>query len=256
MVDHIRARDEAAKDANRLLGELLGGLVELSHALYDWHTKQESQRFARLAAWVDDVTDGRYLWQNDGGIEACSPRLGRGWPVLHLDGDSAAIDAALGRVIDVDTRIHDAGLDHVVRRLTERVHPSMRELDLLRFRHSGARIRRSIPSEHTLANHLDAVTTRMRLWRSLDDRVAAAGSHALGHQSAAWPSDAPEPPLPPQLCRAEAELEAHAFECAEILDRNLAETMLLELHVDRVVNYLRRRTAGSALLRTLSAIQK
>ena len=52
LIDVIRARDEAAKDANRLLAELSGRLMTLEIAVYRWRKQLLATRELLIQEWL------------------------------------------------------------------------------------------------------------------------------------------------------------------------------------------------------------
>ena len=70
IVDHVRARDEAAKDANRLLGELLGRLERLEGVFSEWRRQLHDDRWRLVAHWVERSTDEAYRWRHASGASS------------------------------------------------------------------------------------------------------------------------------------------------------------------------------------------
>ncbi|NEB78921.1 hypothetical protein G3I40_27425 [Streptomyces sp. SID14478] len=70
LIDRIRARDEAAKDANRLLTELLAKLSELDVALQEVYENCDSYRSAYLDVASGAAESGRLAWSPRFGFES------------------------------------------------------------------------------------------------------------------------------------------------------------------------------------------
>ncbi len=248
LVDHIRARDEAAKDANRLLSELLGALGRLDRQLYEWRQDLDDGRFRIVRRWVDVTTSGRYCWNYDGGIERTdSVDMWGTSPIREHDGSE--LYAAMDAVTDVEQRLDRAGLSHVARRLTRKVRASTSALGLITGLKNWS-IHREVITPTDLEERLENV--RQRLPQISRASIEQPDDIALFRYHARVRRDDPDAGRKGM----EAELEDRAFDCSCAVDTVLAETMLLELHAHRVAGYLHRRTHGSALMRALSVVQK
>jgi hypothetical protein len=233
LIDRIRARDEAAKDANRLLSELYGGLTHLYYALSAWLDYLKSERTTLLEEWVEQVTDQEYTWRFRGGLEL----IGDSWrhsPTRSEHGDvSSEMETAISAITDIDQSLRDKGLTRVALRLTYRVSRSIIELGLMS------------PYPTWDASRLHSVFySPSNLERVQRD---AAMVNAVGVRRR---DDAAAPDY------FEQRLESAAFNRARYLDLSIAEIERQQLHLQRVRTHLNSRMLGSWWTRSLSVLQK
>ena len=233
LIDRIRARDEAAKDANRLLSELYGGLTRLAYALGDWLDYLKRERTRLLVEWVEQVTDQEYTWRFRGGLEL----IGDSWrhsPTRSEHGDvSSEMETAISAITDIDQSLRDKGLTRVALRLTYRVSLSIIRLGLMSPYpiRDASRLHSAFYSPSNLervqrnAAMVNAVGVRRR------DDDAARGYF-------------------------EQDLEWAAFNHARYLDLSIAEIERQQLHLRRVRAHLNSRMLGSWWTRSLSVLQK
>jgi hypothetical protein len=263
LVDHIRARDEAAKEANRLLGQLYARLERLSLALDFWQEEFANHREQMLETWVNNVTAGRYIWHYGGGVMASdTPDW---YPTSRWEShyDPEPLLQALADLTTIEDSVQDSGFERVAIRLTSRVYDSMQELDILRgqFRRVTSPTRGAADHRLPLPADIQAIFAHrphdLLYWR--DATAGLVGSHALpiGNQvSVAITEDASEKEQIRLRHKREVELENQAFQRLETADTHLAKLLLKQIHLHRIEYYLRRRSQGSAVTRSLAAIQK
>lgn len=114
ILDLVRARDEAAKDANRLLTELGGQTSKLYYSATLWAGELGNCSAALVDGRVDEISAHNYCYIRP---EVKPARwlggLPRGGAVL----DSSTYEADLDSVQHVLERIQDLGLSHVAVRL-------------------------------------------------------------------------------------------------------------------------------------------
>lgn len=253
LIDHIRARDEAAKDANRLLAQLYGRLDVLDHAIYDWRTYLERQRPRMLMVWVENATGGEYGWRHDGGIY----KRHSSSDIMQdsMDPNAEIVDKALAGVLETEDRLRDAGLTHVAVSLTRRIYSLMREIGVLRGL-PGWNIRNEMPSPAKLAEAFESSKSIFVGLRPSDVRFTAPPSSS---QQRPLGGNVRDDVLFSQTEAGrffESDLEERAYDCARLSDKHLVQLYLFELHLHRVLAFLHRRTRGSALTRSMSVIQK
>lgn len=236
VVDRIRARDEAAKDANKLLAELYGQLTQLSHVLYQWREELLTGRHDRVASYVEEVTHGRHSWGPGGGLIAARHvvpfrRTAGRFPGPEVVG--GRLTARIEAIEILDASIRDKGLVVVARRLTWRVRYPMGELGLLRPLGLSSGLAR-------------ATCAPSALYAPDPARVAAAGAMPAGRAHTL-------PVLDDHLLER---IESEAFNYARALDMSIAKVILCQAHVQRVARHLGGRMVGSWWTRTLSLVQK
>ncbi|WP_280463170.1 hypothetical protein [Nocardia carnea] len=119
VIDNIRARDEAAKDANRLLAELCGALLRTEYQLLLWSRWLKWQTESPLIqVRVERFTDGAYSW-TEGRLQPSedAPRDATG-PEAELDRYQTELAATLDDVTEVCRKITASGLTTVCLRMT------------------------------------------------------------------------------------------------------------------------------------------
>lgn len=253
LVDHIRARDEAAKEANRLIAQLYGAFVRLDLAIYDWHEALARDRSALVGEWVEHITDARYGWSYQGGL--CDP-LPQGWASSReqrFEREAAELETALGAVREIEDKLEQAGLTEIAIRLTWKVHGSLREL-AVPAGSSRWTIRDAIPSPATIATCLEAHRPLLP-WLE-DDAISGDGFHEYRLAGDGAVRTAAQPKSMASQQAFEAELEEHAFGVARVVDCRLAELYRCRMHLVRVIGHLNRRLHGSLFTRSAAAIQK
>ncbi|MFF1380706.1 hypothetical protein [Streptomyces sp. NPDC058308] len=122
LIDRIRARDEAAKDVNRMLAELLAKLSELDVALQEVYENIDSYRSAYLDVASGMAEPGR-AWSPKFGFE--SDRYGlrvslygrRSFEILLEEPEFRRLECALDAVADHLTDIRDKGISSVALRI-------------------------------------------------------------------------------------------------------------------------------------------
>ncbi|MCX4587025.1 hypothetical protein [Streptomyces sp. NBC_01481] len=125
LLDRIRARDEAAKETNKLLTELNGLLGEFRMAYADWVDIMESSRHEYFRRLASDSTQSTWTWTPHDG-----PNQKHFWPNQINDrlGGAAArrLEAAGTRVTEHMETIRDKGLSPVAHRILSPVWSSFR----------------------------------------------------------------------------------------------------------------------------------
>jgi hypothetical protein len=90
LVDRVRARDEAAKDANRLLAQLYGRLSDVQHCAAEYIKVVNGSRTEVVAGAVLKGSSGRYTWTYGRGLTLSTDRfmvnMPEHWPTKEADG--------------------------------------------------------------------------------------------------------------------------------------------------------------------------
>ncbi|WP_448616231.1 hypothetical protein [Modestobacter sp. URMC 112] len=236
VVDRIRARDEAAKDANKLLAEMYGQLTQLSYVLYQWREELLTGRHDRVASYVEEVTHGRHSWGPGGGLIAAGHvvpfrRTGGRFPGPEVVG--GRLTAHIEAIETLDASIRDKGLVVVARRLTWRVRYPLGELGLLRPLGLNSGLRRATCAPSALyAPNLAMVAAVEPRTPGKTEVLPVLDDHLLDR------------------------IESEAFNYARVLDMSIAKVILCEAQIQRVARYLGSRMVGSWWTRTLSLVQK
>jgi hypothetical protein len=117
LVDRIRARDEAAKDANRLLAQLYGRLSDLQLCAAEYIKLIDESRAEVVDGAVLKASSGLYTWTHSGGL---TPNTNRfmvntpgGWPSKKAD----RLEQACKELSDHLAGYRRNGLHTVARRL-------------------------------------------------------------------------------------------------------------------------------------------
>jgi hypothetical protein len=235
LIDVIRARDEAAKDANRLLAELNGRLGRLEVAIYHWREYLVRSRYSMLRKWVDHSSDGDYTWDYAGGVSRMSPEhLHRYWSDFpdETTRHEEELAAIIHEISALKNLISDKGLYLVILRQTARVSASMAKLALgTDYRRDEDHFRRSFRTP----DHVD---------RFLRDQEQHVSRRPIGERDEL------------DLKRYEKNLEQTAYNVLRVLDFYALDLMVLERHLRRVRIFLTKRVIGSFWTRALSVVQK
>jgi hypothetical protein len=231
LIDDIRARDDAARDANRLLGELQGQLLRVLYAMYDWRRQLDDARWGMVSRWVDEASSGTYQWRLSGGIEPASrrrlmslgPRVEEAWETDRY----AELDRLCEELATLMAKITDAGLHSVAIRLARRVYRPLHHLGLTTTFPTAQSIRRQIATPSSLGKD----------WKHhfLFERPTSADPNGMRY--------------------FEAELEDEAFKRARWADLTLAQLRLAERSIEDVLDFLGRRVAGRFWTRLLSGVK-
>lgn len=122
LIDRIRARDEAAKDANRMLAELLAKLSKLDVALQEVHKNIDAYRSAYLDVASGAAESGR-AWSPEFGFESdhYRPRASlygrKSLEILLEEPEFQRLQCALDEVADHLTNIREKGISSVALRI-------------------------------------------------------------------------------------------------------------------------------------------
>lgn len=132
LVDRIRARDESAKDANRLLAQLYGRLSDLELCAAEYIKQIDGSRAQLVAAAVLKASSGRYTWSHSSGLTSSA----NSFMTNTLEGwfNKKPVEQAFKELSDHLAVYRRNGLDTVAQRLTLPVSFSLYEC-CIRFSH-------------------------------------------------------------------------------------------------------------------------
>ncbi|MFJ8729838.1 hypothetical protein [Streptomyces bauhiniae] len=135
LIDKIRARDEAAKDVNRMLAELLAKLSELDVSLRSVHENINSYRFAYLDIVSGAAESGR-TWYPEFGFTGEHYGYGvsiygrKSLDILLEEPEFQRLQRALNALADHLTEIRDKGVSSVALRILSPVWEELYECRL------------------------------------------------------------------------------------------------------------------------------
>jgi hypothetical protein len=229
LVDRIRARDESAKDANRLLAQLFGKLSDLEAAATDYVTLAERSRTVMISAAALKATSGRYAWTHYSGLES------RSWhhdnqPDLWLRKEYQRLDQACKALSDHLAQYRANGLHTVAQRLTQPIFLSLLECGINFF---GT-------DEH--AQYL-----RSRLFNSADEilpQIEQAIKRIIGMEADGSARDF-------EVIRNRLDDATREWACH--LDMRVATAYYTILHISHINVFLNRRLHGTTRTRLASS---
>ncbi len=220
-LDNMRARDEATKDANKLLAELLARLIAARRATQSWSQVLTRQRFSLTDELVRRLTDHRYRALSTGGIAPTTrstkfrvPPLGN--PAEAWQGEADRIASAIAEVTEICERIQQAGLETVCRRLTWTEHSAFDSLGIFRIAAHEMRPLRSVPQPSRVRADIDEIVE------------FAQYQH-------------PDTDDPEERARIGRWVEDQAFRLQKGLDERLAQLAAVERNLDIAIHLLNRR---------------
>jgi hypothetical protein len=230
LVDRIRARDEAAKDANRLLAQLFGKLSDLEHAATDYIALVERSRTVLISAATLKVAGGRYAWTHYSGLEAPS-WYHENQSDRELRERQQRLDEASEALSDHLAQFRLNGLHTVARRLTLSIFNSLFECGVDFYGTEGIQYLRS------------------RLLDSLAEIQLASHIEDLIKQMTAVEGDGGSEDF--ELLRNR--IDNAVRDCACNLDARVARAYYTILHLRRINNFLNRRLHGTTRTRLASS---
>ncbi|WP_433662667.1 hypothetical protein ACQPW1_11280 [Nocardia sp. CA-128927] len=238
VLDRICARDEAAKDANRLLAELCGALIRVRYQLMLWDMWLTWQfEYPLVDARVVRFTNGAYChsMRGAGGIQRRDPRTSKAEGLdAELDGFQSSLSAVLDDLAGVCQKITTAGLTTVCWRLTTRISRPIVELELL--------------NQHEVVDPSIRFSSRPATVKTLLDRPVFA-----------WPCtdfDTNERNYDAVSTASVNSAEREMFEFRARLSDLVCDLAVTDYNCRRVINHLNRRMHGSPLQRIASAMAK
>ncbi|MGA5420688.1 hypothetical protein [Streptomyces lavendulocolor] len=233
LIDRIRARDEAAKDVNRMLAELLAKLSKLDVALQEVHENIGVYRSAYLDVASGAAESGR-TWSPGFGFESDHYGLrvslyGRkSLEVLLEEPEFQRLQCALDAVADHLTDIREKGLSSVALRILS---PVWEELYNCRLQwhlyHST--VRYAVGIQHSmlgLAWMKERLETKERHFRRLAKEDA----------------------------RDDGDLDSKLVEESYHLDELILQSRLAHCQLQKIQRFLLKRLHGTSLTKLVSAV--
>lgn len=230
LVDRVRARDEAAKDANRLLAQLYGRLSEVQRCAAIYTSLIEKNRAVVVADAVEKASNGVYTWTYGGGLALTGlfrPNLLEGW----FSNEANRLEEACKELSDHLAGYRRVGLHTVASRLTSAVFLSLFEC-CISF---------SSPEQITYLRTrllLDLVgRENVRIRSALETMIEAEREGDDGTR---------------QIFRTQADNSIRVYACS--LDEQLATAYTIIFHLNHINAFLNRRLHGNARTRLASSL--
>lgn len=232
LIDQIRARDEAAKEANKLLAQLLGQLIPLSVELRDsWCRAVRRMYWLELKRFVHDASDG-YMVMEDRAIVPQSLSTYKFESRRYKPLESQSIVAAVARIGTIQQELIDKGLVSVAAALTKPRYLHIREVGLLPIW--------SYPLTDRLESRL-CVPEFLNRRRQVNE---------IGAKQAGMPlqSTSSRPAL--------EDFWEHFAQFAAELDLFATRVRVAQYSIDMTISYLERRIGGKWWLQMLGIVAK
>jgi hypothetical protein len=131
MVDRIRARDEAAKDTNRLLAQLYAKLSDVQHSAAEYIKLIDESRTEMLARTVLKASGGLYTWTYSDGLEPRTDRFRANMPESWPSEKAERLVQVCKELADHLAEYRRNGLHTVAQRLTWPVFSSLFECRIM-----------------------------------------------------------------------------------------------------------------------------
>jgi hypothetical protein len=221
LVDRVRARDEAAKDANRLLAQLFGKLSDVERNASKYLDLVEKDRTRLVSDAVLKATSGHFTWAHRTGLEPDDSRRSRTFSDQLRGQETEMLDRTCKELSDHLAEYYRNGLHTVASRLTFPVFWSL----------SSCRLRFSDPDSADMMRRrflVDPVGARERI-ESLAKRVT--GAERSGY--------------PEVREHLRVEMDDAARDYADYLDALLAESHQTLLHLHHINHFLNKRLHGT-----------
>ncbi|GAA2482334.1 hypothetical protein GCM10010393_11260 [Streptomyces gobitricini] len=233
LIDRIRARDEAAKDVNRMLAELLAKLSKLDVALQEVHENISAYRSAYLDVASGAAESGR-TWSPEFGFESdhYGPRVSlygrKSLEILLEEPEFQRLQCALEAVADHLTDIREKGISSVALRILS---PVWEELYNCRLQshlyHSTSRyavgIEYSMLGLGWMKERLETKERHFRRLAKKDDRD-------------------------------DGELDSKLVEESYHLDELILQSRLAHCQLQKIEKFLLKRLHGTSLTKLVSAV--
>lgn len=231
LVDHIRARDESAKDANRLLAQLFGRLSNVEHCAYWYLEEVDAIRIKIIKMAVLKATNGLYTWTHTDGLKPRANGYLETAPEPLPNEKAEKLDQACRELADHLAEYRRNGLHTVAYRMARPVSCS---LDACRIRFDDAEANAYMSP---------------RLLLGLCDRdfsLAGNGPEEIFEAERRGDDECCE-----QL-RIQIDNAARNFACH--LDSDLASAYATLRHLKRINYYLNKRLHGNPRTRLASSL--
>jgi hypothetical protein len=233
LIDRIRARDEAAKDANRMLAELLAKLSKLDVALQEVHKNIDVYRSAYLDVASGAAESGR-AWSPEFGFESDHYRLraslyGRkSLEILLEEPEFQRLQCALDEVADHLTSIREKGISSVALRILS---PVWEEL-------YNCRLQSHL--YHSTSRPTAGIKYSMLGLGWMKERLETKERH-FGR-------------LAKKADRDDGELDSKLVEESYHLDDLILQSRLAHCQLQKIKRFLRQRLHGTSLTKLVSAV--
>ncbi|MBB1259383.1 hypothetical protein [Streptomyces alkaliterrae] len=233
LIDRIRARDEAAKDANRMLAELLATLSELDVALQEVHENINAYRSAYLDVASGAAESGR-AWSPGFGFESDHYGLrvslyGRkSLEILLEEPEFQRLQCALDAAADHLAEIREKGISSVALRILS---PVWQEIYSCRLQSH---------LYHPTSGYTAGIKYSMLGLGWMKERLETKERH-FGH-------------LSKKDGRDDGELDAKLVEEAYRLDDLILRSRLAHCQLQKIRRFLLKRLHGTSLTKLVSAV--
>jgi hypothetical protein len=224
LVDRVRARDEAAKDANRLLAQLFGKLSDVERNARKYLDLVEEDRFRLVYDAVLKATGGHFTWTHDTGLAPANWRS-RIFSNQFSGQEAEMLDKTCKELSDHLAEYYINGLHTVAFRLTRPVYWSL----------SSCRLRFSNPDsgdemKRRFFVNLEGASQRI-------ERLAKQMTETERNENA-------------ELCEhLRIQMDEAARSYASYLDAQLASAHQTLLHLHHVNHFLNKRLHGTTRTR-------
>ncbi|WP_125518284.1 hypothetical protein [Streptomyces sp. WAC 06783] len=233
LIDRIRARDEAAKDVNRMLAELLAKLSELDVALRVVHENINSYRSAYLDVASGAAESGR-AWSPGFGFER--DRYGlrvslygrKSLEILLEEPEFQRLQCALSAVADHLTDMRDKGISSVALRILAPVWEELYDCRLQSHLYHSA-------SYHTVGIKNSMLGLGWMKAR-IETKERYFGSLAKGDE------------------RDDGKLDSMLVEETYHLDELILQSRLAHCQLQKIERFLLKRLHGTSLTKLVSAV--
>lgn len=220
LVDRVRARDEAAKDANRLLAQLFGKLSDVESNAREYLNLVEKDRTWLVSDAVLKATGGHFTWAHRTGLAPDSRRSRTVSDQLRGQ-ETEMLDRTCKELSDHLAQYYRNGLHTVASRLTFPVFWSL----------YSCRLRFSDPDSADKMRRrflVDPVGARQR--------IETLAKQVTGAERSEYPEVREH---------LRIEMDDAARDYADYLDAQLAEAHQILLHLHHINHFLNKRLHGT-----------
>lgn len=233
LIDRIRARDEAAKDANRMLAELLAKLSKLDVALHEVHENIDAYRSAYLDVVSGAAESGR-VWSPGFGFESNHYRFkvslyGRkSLEILLEEPKFQRLQCALDEVAGNLAEIREKGISSVALRILSPVWEELYDCSLQSHLY------------HSTSSSTAGIKDSMLGLGWMRERLETKERH-LGR-------------LAKRDDRDDGELDSKLVEESYHLDDLILQSRLAHCQLQKINRFLLQRLHGTSLTKLVSAV--
>lgn len=226
IVDRVRARDEAAKDANRLLAQLYGRLSDVQRCAAEYIKIIDEGRTEVVARAVLKASNGRYTWTHGYGLRLSSDLFIVNTPEDRCNKEADRLEQACKELSDHLVGYRRNGLHTVAQRLTWPVFSSLFECNIM-F------------SDAELCAYL---RTRLLL-----DFSGNENTYIRDQLEMITEAERRDEPGRHEFLRSHANDAIRDYACS--LDMKLVSAYVTLLHLSRINSFLNRRLHGNTRTR-------